>query len=120
MKKLNFLLMVLLTSLWFGSTAFAAIIIGRIAHVEGEIYRYMEVDQSWVETFLDSPAGTLDLLATGPDSRAELKFPNNVLIRLDQETELEIVELRENTAVFSLQKGLARFYNHDAEVTLRD
>lgn len=118
MKKLNFLLIVLLASLWLASSAFAAIIVGRIAHLEGQIYRFMDVDQSWVETFIDSPAGTLDVLATGPDSRAELKFPNNVLIRLDQETEIEIVELREDSGVFTLKKGLARFYNDDAAAGL--
>jgi len=103
----------LFSLLWFCSSAFGAIIVGRIAHVEGQIYRFMDADQSWVETFIDSPAGTQDVLSTGPDSRAEIKFPNNMLVRLDGDTEVEIVQLRENAGIFALQNGLARFYNHN-------
>ena len=118
MKKISIFLLVLISTLWLCSTAFGAIIVGRIAHLEGQIYRYMEVDQSWVDTFLDSPAGTQDVLATGYDSRAEIKFPNNMLIRLSENTEIEIVQLREDVSVFTLQRGLARFYNHGAAGSL--
>jgi hypothetical protein len=113
MKKINILLLTLFSILWFCSTALGAIIVGRITHVEGQIYRFMDADQSWVETFSDSPAGTQDVLSTGPDSRAEIKFPNNMLVRLDRDTEVEIVQLRENAGIFALQNGLARFYNHN-------
>ena len=95
MKRLNNFVLVLFFTLLLGSTAFGAIIVGRITHVEGQIYRYMDVDQSWVETFIDSPAGTQDILTTGADSRAEIKFPNSMLLRLDANAEIEILQLRE-------------------------
>jgi hypothetical protein len=119
MKKQIIFLVVLFSALCLGSSAFGAIIVGRIAHVEGQIYRYMNVDQSWAETYLESPAGTQDVLATGANSRAEFVFPNNFLVRLDENAEIEILELAENVGVFTLPKGMARFYNQSAEGSLR-
>ena len=65
MKKQIIFLLALFSILWIGTVAQAAIIVGRIGHVEGDIYRYMDVGNEWVETFVDSPAGTGDILATG-------------------------------------------------------
>ena len=111
MKKNIISLLVLISTVWLAGSAFGAIIVGRIAHVEGQIFRYMDVDQSWVETFAESPAGTQDVLATGAGSRVEIAFPNNVLLRLDENAEMEIRNVEEGVSLFALQSGLARFYN---------
>jgi hypothetical protein len=118
MKKLIIIIVAVFTALWIGSAAEAAIIVGRISHVEGEIYRYMDVDESWVATQLQSPAGTEDVLATGPGSRAEIMFPNGLLLRLDENTEIEILELDDDLGVFILSSGMARFYNRNGSGTL--
>ena len=118
MKKRIIFLLILFSALWLGGSAFGAIIIGRVAHMEGKIYRYMAGDQSWVETFVDSPAGTQDILATGDNSRAEITFPNNVLVRLDANAEIEILNLEEDLGVFIQPRGLARFYNLSATAIL--
>lgn len=117
MKKLIIYLVSLMSVLMAGTAAHAAIIVGRISHVEGEIYRYMDVDDSWVETYLQSPAGIEDVLATGKSSRAEIAFPNNLLLQLDGNTEVEILELDNDFAVFQLNSGLARLYNRNAAGT---
>ena len=114
MKKLIILLPVLFFALLAANLSFGAIIVGRIAHVEGQIYRFMDGDQSWVETFARSPAGIHDVLSTGNDSRAEIIFPNNVTIRLDENTEIEILSLDKDRGSFILHSGLARFYNRNA------
>jgi hypothetical protein len=114
MKKIILFLLVLFSAMWAGSAVDAAIIVGRISHIEGEIYRYMDVDESWVATFLQSPAGTQDVLATGDNSRAEIVFPNNQLMRLDENTEIEILNLDDDIAEFTLQSGLVRFYNRSS------
>ncbi len=111
MKKTIIFLVVLMSAVWTGSAADAAIIVGRISHVEGEINRYMDVDDSWVETHLQSPAGLEDVLATGHNSKVEITFPNNLLLRLDANTEVGILELDDDLGVFQLNSGLARFYN---------
>ena len=114
MKKNILFLLVLFSAMWAGSAVDAAIIVGRISHIEGEIYRYMDVDESWVATSLQSPAGTQDVLATGDNSRAEIVFPDNQLMRLDENTEIEILNLDDDIAEFTLQSGLARFYNRSS------
>lgn len=114
MKKIIVFLLVLFSAMWIGSAVDAAIIIGRISNVEGQIYRYMDVDDSWVETSLQSPAGTQDVLATGDKSKAEIAFPNNQLVRLDENAEIEILNLEDDVGEFTLHSGLARFYNRSS------
>jgi hypothetical protein len=111
MKKLIITIVTCFAALWAVTAAEAAIVVGRISHVEGDIYRYMDVDDSWVATQLQSPAGTEDVIATGPDSRADIRFPNGMLVRLDENAEIEILELEEELGAFVLSAGLARFYN---------
>jgi len=103
MKKNIILLSVLFSTLLFGNTAFGAIIVGRIAHVQGQLYRYMNVDQTWVETFLDSPVGSSDVLATGDASRAEIAFPNSMMLRLGKNVEIKIRNLDDEVAEFAGQ-----------------
>jgi hypothetical protein len=71
----------------------------------------MDVDNSWVATFLQSPVGTQDVLLTGDNSRAEIVFPDNQLLRLEENTEVEILNLKDDSGEFTLHSGLARFYN---------
>lgn len=118
MKKRIIFLVVLFSVICLGSSAFGAIIVGRIAYVEGQLYRYMDVEQNWVETFVESPAGTQDVLTTEADSRAEISFPNNLLVRLHENAEIEILKLEEDAGVFVLPKGMARFYNRSATGSL--
>jgi len=111
MKNYIIILLLVFSAVLGGSAADAAIIVGRISHTEGQIYRYMDVDESWVEVAQQSPAGTEDILLTGDDSRAEVTFPNNMVVRLDEDTEIEIKKLDEDAGGFLLHNGLARFYN---------
>jgi len=111
MKKLIIIVVTFCTVLWSVGAAEAAIVVGRISHVEGDIYRYMDVDDTWVATQLQSPAGIEDVLATGPASRAEITFPNGMLVRMDENAEIEILELEDDRSVFVLSAGLARLYN---------
>ena len=102
MKKQIILLLVLFFTLFAASNSFGAIIVGRIVHVEGHIYRYLDDDRSWVETFVESPAGNSDVLATQTGSRAEIVFPNNSALRMDENTEIEILDLDGNASSFIL------------------
>jgi hypothetical protein len=114
MKKHILFLLVLFSAIWIGSAVDAAITVGRISNVEGQIYRYMDVDDSWVATSQQSPAGTQDVLLTGDDSKAEIAIPNNQLVRLDENTEIEILKLDDDIGEFILHSGLARFYNRSS------
>ena len=114
MKKHILFLLVLFSAIWIGSAVDAAITVGRISNVEGQIYRYMDVDDSWVATSQQSPAGTQDVLLTGDDSKAEIAFPNDQLVRLDENTEIEILKLDDEIGEFILHSGLVRFYNRSS------
>ena len=114
MKKSILFILVLFSAMWVGSAVNAAIIVGRISHVEGQIYRYMYVDDNWAAAPLQSPVGTYDVLATGDGSKTEIVFPNNQLVRLDENTEIEILNLDDNIGEFSLHSGFARFYNRSS------
>jgi len=114
MKKIILFLFVLFVALQIAGKANAAITVGRISHVEGEIFRFMDVDNSWVATFLQSPVGTQDALLTGDNSRAEIAFPNNQLMRLEENTEIEVLNLKDDSGEFTLHTGLARFYNRNS------
>jgi len=114
MKKNIILLVVLFSAIWAGSSVNAAITVGRISHVDGQIYRYMDVDDSWVATSLQAPAGTQDILLTGDESKAGIIFPNNQLVRMDENTEIEILNLDDDIGEFALHSGLARFYNRNS------
>lgn len=111
-------MLVFLSILSCGISAFGSITVGRIAHVEGKIYRYRVEDQNWLETFVNSPAGTLDILSTGKNSRAEISFPGNVLVGLADHTEIEIRSLEGGSREIVLHKGLARFVNRSAAIRL--
>ncbi|MDX1775716.1 MAG: DUF6600 domain-containing protein [Desulfobulbales bacterium] len=118
MKKQIIFLAVLFSVMCLVSSAFGALLVGRIAYVEGQVYRYMDDAQTWVETSVDSPAGTQDVLATEAKSRAEIYFPNNFLVRLNENVEIEILELTEDAGAFILLQGMARFYNKNTSGTL--
>ena len=111
MKKRIIFLLLLVTAGWLVGSAEAAVIVGRISHVEGYLYRYMDVDNSWVETHQQSPAGSEDILATGLNSRAEIVFPNKLMLQLEENTDVEILELDDALGVLQLNSGLARLYN---------
>jgi hypothetical protein len=119
MKKKIIILSVLFFLFWLGAAAQAAIIVGRIGYVEGEIYRYLDSGNDWVETYVDSPTGIGDTLATNSGSRAEINIPNKQVLRLAENTEIEVINLEEDSGEFYLQAGLARFYNNGKNGTIR-
>ena len=115
MNKYVMILLLLFSVIWPGGSANGAIIVGRISHAEGPIYRYLDVDDSWVETVEQAPAGSQDILMTGSAGRAEIIFPNDMQVRLDRQTEIEILNLDEDGGEFSLHAGRARFYNRSTD-----
>ena len=52
------------------------ILVGRIAHVEGQLFRFIEEEKDWVLTSQDAPFGLEDALYSGEASKAEFILPN--------------------------------------------
>ena len=60
------------------------IFVGRIAHVEGKLLRYIDEEKDWVMTVKDSPFGLEDALYSGEDVKAEFIMPNRTWLRIGQ------------------------------------
>ena len=120
MRKIStiFLFFALLALPQVFASAEAAIIVGRVAHIEGTLQRYIEETDELVETFVDSPVGTKDVLVTENNSRAELIFPNRMVLRLDENSTADIIGLDDDSATFYVQGGPARATNNSADSTL--
>ena len=87
------------------------VLIGRISHVEGLMFRYDPASDRWVSTTREAPFGVDDLLRSDPDARAEVLLPNNTWIRMDGDTRLLLTALNPEITEVDLPFGTGRFYN---------
>ena len=94
------------------------LLVGHITHLEGQLLRYVPEDQDWVATVKDSPFGLDDTLYTGRNSRAEIILPNGIWIRLNGQTQIQIIALEEESTEIDLYSGTARFY-HQGSGTMK-
>lgn len=87
------------------------ILIGHISHVEGKLFRYDPDGKDWVATFKDAPWGKHDTVYTDEHGRAEFLMPNNTWVRINGDTQIQLLELEDNLTEVDLASGVARFYN---------
>ena len=95
------------------------ILVGRIAHLEGQLLRYVPSEQDWVATVQDAPFGLEDALYTDRAGRAELILPNNTWIRISGDTQIQLVSLKEDLTEIDVGSGLVRFYNKSTQAEIR-
>ena len=91
------------------------VLVGRIAHIEGNLLRYIEEDRDWVRTVRDAPFGLEDSLYVEDDSRAEFIMPNNTWIRAGEDTQLQLIALYPDATTLDVGLGLARVYNKNPD-----
>ena len=94
-------------------------VVGHLTHVEGNLLRYVNDDEDWVQLVKDSPVGMEDLLFCEEDSKAEIIVPNNTWIRTGGDTKLHIMKLENDTTELDIDSGLARFYNKSTAATIK-
>jgi hypothetical protein len=96
------------------------ILVGRISHIEGQLSRYDPDGNDWVALVKDAPCGVDDLLYSDSESRAELIMPNNTWLRMDAETQVQLVALTHGATEIDLSFGRVRLYNKSsaAEVSV--
>ncbi len=85
--------------------------VGRVAHVEGQLLRFVPEEKDWVATVRDAPFGLDDSLYSEGKSRAELIMPTNTRIRIGGSTQLQLITLRADVTEVDVASGMARFYN---------
>jgi hypothetical protein len=95
------------------------ILVGRIAHVEGELLRYIEEDKDWVLTVKDSPFGLEDALYSGDDAKAEFIMPNRTWFRVGENTQLQLIALKPDATTVDVASGLARVYNKSDDAVIK-
>lgn len=96
-----------------------ATLVGRISFLEGKLLRFDNDEEQWVEAETDSPFGKGDALSSDKDTRAELMLPNRTWIRIGSTTQIELKELNAVETEVALPAGTARFYNKNADGTLK-
>ena len=94
------------------------ILVGRISHVEGSVFRYIPEEGAWVQVGTDSPFGLEDKLRSDSRSRAEVILPNNTWFRMDGDTHLHLLSLQTGGTEMHMVHGSARFMNKGSHSSL--
>ncbi len=87
------------------------VLVGRISHIEGQLLRYVPEEDDWVATVQDAPFGIDDALYSNEDGRAEFMMPNNTWVRIDRNTQIQLIVLKDDVTEIDVASGMARFYN---------
>jgi hypothetical protein len=78
--------------------------VGRLAVVEGSVSFHPKADDPWAAAALNYPLATSSSLWTEPGSRAEIEI-GAARIRLDGGTELDVVQLDDQTVALAVPQG---------------
>lgn len=95
------------------------VLVGRIAHVEGQLLRYVPEEKDWVATVRDAPFGLEDSLYSEAAARAEFIMPNNTWIRIGGSTQIQLISLRTDVTEVDIASGMGRLYNRDPQGVIR-
>ncbi|MBU1566581.1 MAG: FecR family protein, partial [Proteobacteria bacterium] len=116
LQHVGFMLLATLGMLFICTPVMAAeddeeILVGRIAHIEGKLLRYIEEYKDWVVTVKDSPFGLDDVLYSGDDTKAEFIMPNKTWLRVGENTQMQLIDLYAEATTVDVASGLARLFN---------
>ncbi|MDR2549290.1 MAG: hypothetical protein LBD10_03685 [Desulfobulbus sp.] len=119
-----FLLFFCWVPLLFGTWAAAdddqdGIMVGRIAHLEGKLLRYVAENKDWVATVQDAPFGLEDALYAENGTKAEFLLPNRTWIRIGGNTQLQMIALNPEATTVDVASGLARMYNKNRDAVIK-
>ncbi len=95
------------------------ILVGRIAHIEGKLFRYVEEEKDWVLTVNDAPFGLEDALYSGEEAQAEIIMPNRTWVRIGESTQLQLIALKPDASTVDVASGLARLYNKNRDAVVK-
>ncbi len=95
------------------------ILVGRIAHIEGQLLRYVPEAKDWVATVKDVPFGLNDSLYSEATAKAELIMPNNTWMRIGGSTQIQLITLRMDVTEVDVASGMARLYNRSSSGVIK-
>ncbi len=94
-------------------------LVGRILHIEGQLLRYMPDEDDWEVTEKDTPFGAYDVLYSSDDGKVEIIMPNNTLVRIGGDTQVQLIELNNEVTEIDVSSGSARLYNKSSSAEIR-
>ena len=95
------------------------VLVGRISHIEGQLLRYVPDEEDWVETVRDTPFGINDTLYSNKDTRAEIIIPNNTWMRIDSDTQIQLITIKDDVTEIDVISGVVRFYNKGSDAVIK-
>ncbi len=95
------------------------ILVGRIAHVDGKLLRYVDEGKDWVVTVKDTPFGLKDALYSGDNAKAEFILPNKTWLRIGENTQVQLFALTDDATTLDVASGTARLYNKSRDVVCK-
>jgi hypothetical protein len=79
--------------------------VGRISELDGKVWIYAPESGEWIAAARNRPLTTGDRLSTEGNGRAEVRIGSATTVRIDGNTELEVLKLDDDTASFQLHSG---------------
>src|SRR5262245_47016684 len=81
--------------------------VARVSLIEGEVTYFRSDGDDWTGVDVNAPLVTGDRLFAGADSKAEVQLAGGIYARLDQSTELDLVELAPSVTQVQVPLGRA-------------
>jgi hypothetical protein len=107
-------------SAWSQTDESRGVTVGRITTIEGgQLLRYVPPQKDWVVTVKDAPFAPTDALYSGDDTKAEFIIPDNSMIRVGGDTQLELMQLDRGVTQADAASGKVRFWNKSGEGVVR-
>jgi len=94
-------------------------LVGRIAHIDGQLLRYVPDEDDWVVAAENTPFGNYDVLYSSEDGKSEIIMPNNTMMRIGEETQVQLTELKSELTEVEVSSGSARFYNNSSNAEIK-
>jgi hypothetical protein len=81
--------------------------IARLSYIEGNVSFQHESDVDWSAASINLPLEPGDRIYTGPEGRAEIEFDDRSVCRLDRNTDIEFLSLKENLVQIRILLGVS-------------
>ena len=81
--------------------------IARVSYIAGHVSFQHPSDVDWSAASVNLPLLPEDRIYTGPDGRAEIEFDDGSVYRLAENTDIEVLSLRENLVQMRILVGLS-------------
>ena len=93
--------------------------VGQLASIDGQVELLRADTQRWQSVSLDQPLCERDTIRTGPLSRAAITLINGAVLRLDQETTVQLIDIgeaEEESSLLDLVLGAFQSFSRNPRV----